>query len=181
MTGAPAPMRLEPDFDGLFRAHHHRVLGLCRHLLRSADEAEDAAHEVFLRGRQRFDGYDLARPFSSWILTIASHHCVDRLRRRGTETRLFGTEDLERAAVRDDEPSPLGALIARERGQEVRRALAELPVKYRVPLALVYYDDLTYAEIGTILGIRRGHVAVLIFRAKRELRRMLERDERRHR
>lgn len=163
----------QADFDTLYRAQSRRVLQTCRYLLGSPDEAEDAAQEVFLRARQRFAQYDRERPFASWILGVASHYCVDRLRRRGRETRLFGTTDVERVAAPAREPGPLSALLARERGRQVRQAVAALPDKYRVPLVLAYFHELGYPEIAEILGIERGHVAVLVFRARRQLRRML--------
>ena len=76
------------------------------------------------------------------------------------------------------EPGPLSALLARERGRQVRQAVAALPVKYRVPLVLAYFHDLAYAEIGAILGIEPGHVAVLVFRGRKQLRRMLNPPDR---
>ena len=173
-TGADVAAR----FDTLYRAQSRRVLQTCRYLLGSPDEAEDAAQEVFLRARQRFEQYDRERPFASWILAVASHHCLDRLRRRGRETRLFGTADVERAAAPVREPDPLTALLARERGRQVREAVAALPVKYRVPLVLAYFHELAYAEIGAILGIEPGHVAVLVFRGRQQLRRMLSAPDR---
>ena len=169
------------DFDVLYAAQARRVLQTCRYVLGSADEAEDAAQEIFLRARQRFDQFDRERPFASWILGVASHHCIDRLRRRGREMRLFGAEDVERAAAPSGQPGPLSALLAREHGRQVRRAVAALPVKYRVPLVLAYFHELGYAEIGEILGIERGHVAVLVFRGRKQLRRMLGAPDRNRR
>lgn len=168
----------DADFDALYRAQSRRVLRTCRYLLGSPDEAEDAAQEVFVRARQRFEQYDRERPFSHWILAVASHHCLDRLRRRGRETRLFGTADVERAAAPAREPDPLTALLAQERGRQIREAVAALPVKYRVPLVLAYFHELAYAEIGAILGIEPGHVAVLVFRGRKQLRRMLTAPDR---
>ena len=60
----------------------------------------------------------------------------------------------------------------------MREAVAALPVKYRAPLVLAYFQELGYAEIGEILGIERGHVAVLVFRARRQLRQMLSAPDR---
>ena len=168
----------DADFDALYRVQSRRVLQTCRYLLGSPDEAEDAAQEVFLRARQRFEQYDRERPFSNWILAVASHHCLDRLRRRGRETWLFGTADVERAAAPAREPDPLTALLVRERGRQVREAVAALPVKYRVPLVLAYFHELAYAEIGAILDIEPGHVAVLVFRGRKQLRRMLTAPDR---
>lgn len=75
----------DAEFDALYHPQARRVLQTCRYLLGSPEEAEDAAQEVFLRARQRFEQYDRERPFASWILGVASHHCIDRLRRRGRE------------------------------------------------------------------------------------------------
>ena len=184
MTGArreeTVGTRSDAEFDTLYAAESRRVLQTCRYLLGS-DEAEDAAQEVFLRARQRFEQYDRERPFASWILGIASHHCIDRLRRRSRETRLFAAEDVERVAAPARQPGPLAALLARERGRQVREAVAALPVKYRAPLVLAYFQELGYAEIGEILGIERGHVAVLVFRARRQLRQMLSAPDRKSR
>ena len=171
----------DADFDTLYAAQSRRVLQTCRYLLGSPDEAQDAAQEVFLRARQRFEQYDRERPFASWILGVASHHCIDRLRRRGRETRLFGTADVERVPAPTREPGPLTALLARERGRQVREAVAALPDKYRVPLVLAYFHELAYAEIGAILGIETGHVAVLVFRGRKQLRRMLLAPDRKER
>ena len=177
-TAAGADAEADTDFDALYRAQSRRVLQTCRYLLGSREEAEDAAQEVFLRARRRFEQYDPERPFSHWILAVASHHCFDRLRRRGRETRLFETVDVERVAAPAREPGPLTALLARERGRQVREAVAALPVKYRVPLVLAYFHELAYAEIGAILGIEPGHVAVLVFRGRKQLRRMLTAPDR---
>ena len=181
MTGVrreeTAGTRSEADFDTLYAAESRRVLQTCRYLLGS-DEAEDAAQEVFLRARQRFEQYDRERPFASWILGVANHHCIDRLRRRSRQTRLFAAADVERMAAPAPDPGPLSALLARERGRRVREAVAELPVRYRVPLVLAYFHELAYAEIGAILGIEPGHVAVLVFRGRKRLRRLLTAPDR---
>ena len=64
-------------------------------------------------------------------------------------------------------------LLAAERGHDVRRALRSLTEKYRVPLVLAYYNELSYEEISDILGVERTQVAVLIFRGKEHLRQRL--------
>jgi len=169
---------VEPDpFPELFQQHRAQVLALCRRLLGSADSAEDATQDVFVRARQGHSRFDGSRPFANWVLSIASHHCVDLLRRRATESRLFGSEDVERAAVAVDGPSPLRALMAEELREGLRGALATLPARYRVPLVLAVYRDLSYQEIATTLGVTRSHVAVLICRAKQLLRLHLSRAE----
>jgi RNA polymerase sigma-70 factor (ECF subfamily) len=163
----------EVAFAELYRTHYRRVFGLCRQLLGSADRAEDATQEVFLRAYRGLATYDRAQPFAGWVLSIAGHYCVDSLRRRGKEAQLFGTESAERLAAETDSPDALGELLTTERAREVNAALATLPERYRVPLVLAYYGESSYEEVAAVLGLTRTHVGVLICRGKQALRRAL--------
>lgn len=147
-----------------------RVRGLCLHLLRSRADAEDAAQDVFLKAQAGFASYDRQRPFASWLLGIASHHCIDLLRRRTREKRLFEPEHAEEESAMSPSPSPLGEVLVREQRDHLRAAVAELPDRYRVPLALRYYAEMSYDEIASELGISHGQVATLLFRSKKQLR-----------
>ena len=166
----------ELDFTDIYKAHYRRVFNLCRYLLNSFDAAEDATHEVFLRAQRKLATYDRSFPFSSWLLGIASNHCIDLLRRRGTERRLFELEGSDGTEAPSKGPSPLGELLANEHGNDVRNALSQLQEKYRVPLVLAYYNELSYDEIAQTLGLARNTVATLIFRAKQQLRLKLEKE-----
>jgi len=163
------------DEDGealgeLYRLFHARVFGLCRHLLGRPEDAEDAASEVFARLPKAIKSYQSALPFSRWLLSVTSHHCLDRLRRRQLEQRLFDAEPVDTLAVTAREASPLQQVISDEGREKVRGAIAALPEQYRLPLTLRYYSDLSYDEIAQQLGLSRPNVATLIFRAKQQLR-----------
>ena len=163
-------------FGELFRLYGSRVRGLCRYLLGSAAAAEDATSEVFLRVQRAMNTYDTTVPFQRWLFSIASHYCIDQLRRGRLEQRLFQPEDPE-----SPEPaapggaSPLTEFLAAEERARIRTAIEELPPKYRSVLALRYYVELDYNQIAAELGLTRAHVATLLFRAKKELRRVMER------
>jgi len=169
-----APTPQTQDFGEIYKAHHRRVFSLCRYLLNSADAAEDAVAEVFLRAQLKFSTYDPAMPFSSWLLGIASNHCIDLLRRRGVETRLFETETAEALEPSSRGPGPLTELLAAEQGDRIRAALSELQERFRLPLVLAYYNELSYDDIARMLGLKRNHVATLIFRAKQQVREKLK-------
>jgi RNA polymerase sigma-70 factor (ECF subfamily) len=162
-------------FAELYRTHYARVFGLCVRLLGSAERAEDAAQESFLRAHRSLGRYDPTRPFAGWILSIASHLCVDAIRRRSKERQLFGSEPEERIAalVDEDDAGALDALLVAERARDVKAALAKLPERYRLPLVLAYYREASYDEIAAELGLTRTHVGALICRAKQTLRRAL--------
>ena len=166
-------MTADAGFAELYRTHYSRVFGLCRQLLGAKDAAQDAAQEVFIRAHRGFAGYDPAQPFAGWVLRIASNYCIDVLRRRKTEARLFGAEADERAEAECADTNVLRELLTDERAAEIRAAVGKLPERYRLPLVLAYYGDASYDEVAAELGITRTHVATLVFRAKQMLRRVL--------
>lgn len=168
-------IRTADRFDGLFRAQERDVARLCRRLL--GDEAGgDAVQEVFLRARRGFDRYDPERPFKPWVLSVASHHCIDQLRRLAREARIFEPRDLDPSDLGAPGPSPLRHALVSERRARVLEAIDGLPHKYRLPLVLRYFEELDHAAIAEILDVTRNQVATLLFRAKRRLRARLAED-----
>ncbi len=159
----------------IYRRYVRRVFGLCRYMLDSRENAEDATSEVFLKLQRAIDGYDGSIPFPSWLLRVAGNQCIDVLRRRkrGRQVIAEGEEEAAVVEAASPGPSPLGAVLGQEERAQVRDAIARLPENYRLPLVLRYYSELSYDEIAQQLGLQRNYVAALIFRAKQELRRKL--------
>jgi RNA polymerase sigma-70 factor (ECF subfamily) len=166
---------LDQKFTDIYETHYRRVFGLCRYLLNSADAAEDAVHEVFLRAKSKLSSYDGSHLISSWLLGIASHYCIDVLRRRGLESRLFESDSPSEAS--SARPSALTEMLVAERADAVRAALMGLPDKLRVPLTLAYYNELSYDEIAKLLGLTRSNVATLLFRARERMREQLVKEQ----
>lgn len=156
----------------IYRRFVRRVFGLCRYMLESRESAEDATSQVFLKLQRSITSYDGSIPFARWLLKVAGNQCIDALRRRKRQP--IEVEDTATVVDRaSPNPSPLGVVITSEERTQVRDAIAKLPENYRVPLVLSYYSELSYDEIAQQLGLQRNNVAVLIFRAKQELRRAL--------
>lgn len=170
-------MTQEVSFEELYRTHYRRVFGLCRQLLGSWDQTEDATQEVFMRAHRAFESYDPKQPFSGWILKIATNYCVDVMRRRTKERQLFDSEAAESHEIASDRPTAVGELIVAEEAGRVKDAIESLPEKYRIPLVLAYYGESSYEDIATTLGISRNHVGVLILRGKQQLRSLLREVE----
>jgi RNA polymerase sigma-70 factor, ECF subfamily len=173
---AEMPAFMDLNFAEIYREHHRRVFNLCAYLLNSRDLAEDASHEVFLRVQRRIETYNPSLPFSNWISKIACNYCLDILRRRGTEKRLFTVDASDVLDFKSNRPSPLNEMIVSEQGKNIRDALGALPDKYRVPLVLAYYNELNYNEIADALQIPRNTVATLLLRGKRLLREKLNKE-----
>jgi RNA polymerase sigma-70 factor (ECF subfamily) len=160
-------------FGELYRRFSRRVFGLCYHVLGAREDAEDATGEVFLRARAALSRFDGSVPLSAWLTRVAVNHCVDRLRQRRREVRLFASDPDEAMDARAPDPSPLAEIMAEEERAAVASAVAALPDRYRVPLALRYHAELSYDDIAERLGQTRQEVATSLFRAKQRLRRAL--------
>jgi len=157
-------------FGELVRHFEADVQRLCRRLLGSAAEAEDAAQDCFLRAHGALGRYDPARPFRPWLLAIAARRSIDLLRRRQREARIFELGEREGESPSPAAATPLDHGLSAERRARLLRAVEALPDRYRAPLVLRYYADLDFAEIAEILAVSRNQVATLLFRGRQRLR-----------
>ena len=171
-------MSLDRDmFEKLYVEFHPRVLAVCRRMLESHEEAQDAANDVFLRLPESMKTYDAAQPFARWITRVAGNYCIDLLRKRRAAGRVLEPVNPDRPEPAALSRSPFEELLVKETSGAVRDAVFALPEHYLAPLVMRYFSDLTYDEIAETLGTSRAHVAVLIFRAKQQLRRILASGE----
>ena len=155
-------------FSRLVEAYQIPVYNLAYRMLGDAREAEDAAQETFLRAYTRLTTYQTDKKFSSWLLAIASHHCIDRLRRRRfTWLSLDELPFPDQAAGARNQPEE--AAIRQEEREEVRRMLDQLPPQYRAAVILRYWYELSYREIAEVMGTTESAVKSRLYRARERL------------
>lgn len=156
-------------FGELVRMHQSAVYNLAYRMLANRVESEDAAQETFMRAYANLDRYDMDRPFRTWLLSITSNYCIDRLRRRRL-TWLSLDEPLPpTAALHSDEAEPEDAVIEDERNAMIQALLAELAPDYRAAVVLHYWYDFSYAEIADVLDTTESAVKSRLFRARQTL------------
>lgn len=160
-------------FSKLVQAYQIPVYNLTYRMLGNAQEAEDAAQETFLRAYKRLNTYEPDKKFSNWMLSIASHYCIDLLRRRRF-TWLSVEEDPSVQGLSSDEERPEDAALRQERAEQVRALLNYLDPDYRVPLVLRYWQDLSYKEIADILNLSEPAVKTRLHRARLQMASLLE-------
>ncbi len=155
-------------FAHLVTQYQVPVYNLAYRMLGNAQDAEDAAQETFLRAYAQMRSYDPARKFSSWLLSITAHLCIDQLRRRRfTWLPIDGLDGLDWLWI--DKEQPEQAVIATEEKDEIRRLLHLLPAKYRLVLVLRYWYDMSYDEIGEITRMTQAAVKTRLHRAREML------------
>ncbi len=152
-------------FAGLVRAYQAPVYNLAYRMLGTQAEAEDAAQETFVRIYRRLSTYDPQQKLSSWVLAIASHYCVDRLRRRRITALPMDEVQVPPAPEAAGE-APEARLLAGEREHEIQSLLAELPEAYRVVLVLRYWQDLSYEEMAAVLATSASAIKARLHRAR---------------
>jgi len=160
-------------FTRLVELYQTPVYNLCYRMLGDPDWAEDAAQESFLRAYQNLTRYDLARPFSTWLLSITAHYCIDRLRRQR-----FGLVSIEERADDEDNPTefadpaalnPEQEMERREGQQAIQQALQTLSATDRAAIILRYWYDFSEVEISQTLQLTIPAVKSRLHRARREL------------
>jgi len=152
-------------FARLVGAYQGPVYNLCYRMLSNAPEAEDAAQETFMRMYTKLHTYQPERKLSSWLLSIASHYCIDRLRRRRGQWISLDEEPVA-ATLPSQNRGPEDLALRAESRDEVQRLVDMLPAAYRVPLILRYWYDLSYAEIAEVLGLTVQAVKSRLHRAR---------------
>jgi RNA polymerase sigma-70 factor (ECF subfamily) len=150
--------------DALLRRHHDRILSVCRRLAGNEADALDATQDALVaivRGLPRFDGRS---KFTTWSHRVASHACIDELRRRGRRPIVGLPEDHDGTA-RGSANASAGIELLPDR-LAVDAALARLPEEFRVAVVLRDLCDLEYADIAEELGIPAGTVRSRIARGR---------------
>lgn len=155
-------------FAQLVTRYERPVYHLAYRTLKDAEEARDITQESFLRAYRSLRGFRPSSKFSTWIFAIAYHACCDRLKRL---RRQSGDELPERA---DSAPGPEHVVIALDQAQRLRDAIDSLPEKYRTVITLYHLQGQQYDEIARVLGLPMGTVKTHLFRAKEQLRRILQ-------
>lgn len=158
----------QASFAYLVDQYKTPVFNLAFRMLGNPEDAEDAAQETFLRAYSQLRSYDPARKFSSWLLSITAHHCIDQLRRRRFSwVPIDVVDSLE--WLWSDTAQPEQKAIDGEDRDEVRRLLHLLPAKYRLVLVLRYWYDMSYLEIAQITKMTEAAVKTRLHRAREML------------
>lgn len=145
------------------------VFNLCYRMLSNRAEAEDATQEAFLRAYLNLKRYDTSRSFKTWILSIASNHCIDRLRKRRVTFTSIDEPTTATLSLSTDDPGPEEVAVRRERSERIQGYLDELGADDRAAVVLRYWYDYSYVEIAEALDTTESAIKSRLFRARRAL------------
>ena len=162
------------------REYQDMVFATAVRLLGNAAEAEDVAQTVFLRSFERFAVVAGMDSPAGWLKTVTTNLCLNHLTRYRARWQSLNDPDAagdSRASGSPGPlsslPSPLAALETADRAMRLERALHSLPDRQRVPLVLFHFEEMSYQDIASRLGVSVAKVKIDIHRGRERLRKEL--------
>lgn len=165
----------EEAFARLVETYQTAIFNLCYRMLGESGEAEDAAQESFLRAYSQLSTYDPARSFKTWLFSIASHYCIDRLRKRRLIWLSLDDDELPpHPALQEPTAGPEEVSVAREQTAVIQALLAQLAPEDRSVLIMRYWYDLSYEEIAEATRTTVSAVKSRLHRARGTMAEMVK-------
>ena len=134
--------------------------------------AEELMEETLYKIITKRPKYTPKHSFKTWLYTIGRHTAVDYLRR--SERRELPLEERRYSAGEDSAPERL--YLADERKETLHRALMRLSTEYRQVLWLLFFEELSHTEAGSVMKKSPRQMKNLVYRAKIALRSELEKE-----
>ncbi len=146
-----------------------RLFGLCMTLCKNKDDAWDLYQETWLRAYEKQDKYDSSYTYEGWLTTICVNRYRDFLRRLKIAPffDLFQTTEEKDRAIADI------PVEEREDFSHVRKAVDDLPEKFREAVILFYFEDKDIRRTAEILKVPEGTVKTRLMKARKMLKEVL--------
>jgi RNA polymerase sigma-70 factor (ECF subfamily) len=154
-------------FETLVDRYHKPVFNAALRMLRNPEDARDVAQTVFLKVFEHLADYDPKYRFYSWIYRIALNESINVLDRRHRHEPIVGDEVDDRRGAEDE----VGSM---QTGVRVQRALMSIKPEYRSVIVLKHFLDLSYDDIGQVLGLPEKTVKSRLFTARQLLKDALQ-------
>ncbi len=170
----------EQSFELLLQRYRTPLVNFIFRMVRSREQAEDLAQEVFIRVYRAREEYVPSAKFTTWLFRIATNLALNSLRdHRHQKLEMSIDAPLSTDAENGDErtfeiaerrPTIEQEMVEQARKQMIRHAIEKLPEKQRAAVLLHKYQELDYAEIAKILSCSESALKSLLFRAYEALR-----------
>lgn len=151
-------------FESLVRNHYEMVYRCAFRFCGHKEDAEDIAQEVFLKVAKKLGSYDGRASFSSWLYRITMNTGKDLFRKQAKARTVPYENGVHGQAQTSGNPGG---------GEDILRAMQQLPEGLRQTMALVYGEELSHRQAATILGCAETTVSWRVFQAKRQLKALL--------
>jgi RNA polymerase sigma-70 factor (TIGR02952 family) len=162
-------------FGALYDHYFPRVYNYVYYRVRERAVADDLVSTIFMRALNRLETYQEKRgSFGVWLFRIAHNVVVDHYRSAGRTSSL----PLEQAEqLVSGAPSVEHSLAQRQETEALLAQVSRLSAREQEIIGLKFGGGLTNRKIAALLGLKENHIAVILYRAMRKLRRGLEDEQ----
>jgi len=164
-------------FENVYKENADMVLNLAYRMTGREEVARDLSQDIFIKVYRNQEYFREESKISTWIYRIALNHIINYMKRE-SRMSIFDFSDEKNTVLANEDLTyqqtntpvrPDQKLENEQKEMIVRKLINDLPVKYRIPLLLFRYEDLTYQEIAQNLSISLSAVETRIHRAKKKL------------
>lgn len=165
----------ESEFNDFFENFYNELLKFVWRICGRRDIAEELCQEAFLRYYEHYNRIGSGDDARFWLIRVAKNLALNyekRQRREGIANRNY-TNQPQPEVLNEGEES-----VLREDSLNIlRKAIAEIPIKWRIAFIFKEYNDYSYATIAKILRISESNVKIKIFRARQHLAKILSKGD----
>lgn len=157
-------------FEGIVRRWQGPLVNMAYRFCNDRGRAEEMAQEAFLRVYRSLTSWRRDAAFSTWLFAVAANLYRSELKRIPA-----GNVALDDVAELMDKHSHAGKFEEHQRDRMVRKAVMELPAKYRDAMVLYYFHEMDVPAASKSIGVPEGTVKARLFRGREMLRNKLSR------
>ncbi len=167
-------------FDEIIKEYRNSLTLFLERYVHDMATAEDLAIDAFMELLVHPKRYNFKTSLKTYLFMIGRSRALDYLKHRKRLTMIsLESEETEELPAEDNgewRSSVEEAVLRDEQKRMVNEALDKLPEELRLAVHLVYFEELSYEEAAKVMGKKRKQVDNLLYRAKKELRTILEKD-----
>jgi RNA polymerase sigma-70 factor (ECF subfamily) len=180
-NNSASPAISSAEFVTFMNAYQDMVFSIAARITGNDAQAEDLSQEVFMAAYQHFQELRGSPTVGGWLKTVTTRMALNHLSRYRRRWKLFS--EMRSTDTEDGDEAPdieiptqdvtLGEIDDADRHALIEQALLGLPEGQRVPLVLYHFQDQSYEEIASLLGVSLAKVKTDIHRGRAALERRL--------
>lgn len=162
-------------FDDIFSRYYKPIYYFICKMVHDKDTAEDITQDCFVKVFKGLSKVDDNIKLSPWIYRIAHNACIDYIRKHKSSFELIDNVDYEED-FQDvgGEDNPEANYLNVELRNKIDKTMKKLNSRYKTIIILRDYNDMSYKDIGQILGLSESAVKSLIHRARLEFQKIFK-------
>ncbi len=162
----------QPAFQRLVERYQHFVFTIALRILKTREEAEEAAQDVFIKVYKTLGNFEKKSKFSTWLYTVTYRTAIDIARKKQLLTDSID-DDQSFLQVEDTERTPVQELQQSDLQQQLQAAIQKLKPDDAALITLYYLNEKSVREIADITGLTETNIKTKLHRTREMLREYL--------